>query len=76
MLRGESELRADERFHWWWCDTDLDWQARARGGTVIARGPVVPNTLPNDFTVNYPGLNDRAGQDGLEFTAKWGWRPW
>lgn len=76
MLRGESGLRADERFHWWWCDTDLDWQARIRGGTVIARGPVVPNTLPNDFTVNYPGLNDRAGQDGLEFTAKWGWRPW
>lgn len=76
MLNGECGIRADERFHWWWCDTDIDWQARARSGTVIAAGPVVHNTHPNDFTYSVPGLSDRAGQDGLEFTAKWGWRPW
>lgn len=76
IFRGEVGLRADERMHWWWQDTDLDWQARKAGGMVIAPGPVAANTLPNDFTYSVPGLNERAGLDGLVFKDKWGWNPW
>jgi glycosyltransferase involved in cell wall biosynthesis len=76
MLRGERGLRADESMHWWWCDTDLDWQARKAGGMVIAAGPVVPNERPNDFTYSVPGLAEQAGRDREAFAAKWGSAPW
>jgi hypothetical protein len=76
LLRGEAGLRADESMHWWFCDTDLDWQARAAGGMVIAPGPVVANERPNDFTSTVPGLAERAGQDREAFVAKWGSAPW
>lgn len=76
IFKGEAGLRADERMHWWWQDTDLDWQARKAGGMVIAPGPVAANSLPNDFTYSVPGLSERAGQDGLVFKNKWGFLPW
>lgn len=76
VLRGESKLRADEGMHWWWQDTDLDWQARQAGGMVIAPGPVAVNTKPNDFTNSKPELAARAGQDQAYFKQKWGWVPW
>jgi GT2 family glycosyltransferase len=76
VTRGEVGLRADERMHWWWQDTDLDWQARLTGGMVIAPGPVALNTRPNDFTYSVPGLAERAGVDQREFKEKWGWVPW
>lgn len=76
VFRGETGLRADERMHWWWQDTDLDFQARTRGGTVICPGPVVVNERPNDFTYSVPGLAERAGLDGEVFREKWGFKPW
>jgi glycosyltransferase involved in cell wall biosynthesis len=76
VLDGNKNLRADERLHWWWCDTDLDWRARAAGGMVVVGGYPVPNRLPNDFTLNVPGLLDQAGQDGLVFAEIHGSRPW
>jgi hypothetical protein len=77
MIVGENHQRADERMHWWWCDTDMDWQARLHfGGMVLVPGPVAVNTRPNDFTVNVEGLAAQAGRDGEEFAAKWGGRPW
>lgn len=76
VLRGEAGLRADESMAWWWCDTDLDWQARHAGGMVIAPGPVVPNERPNDYTYSVPGLAERAGRDRQAFAAKWGSAPW
>jgi len=72
-------LLADENMHWWWQDTDLDWQARLSGGMVIAPGPVVPNIHPNDYTSSRPDCADRIHFDGLAFDAKWaehGGRPW
>src|SRR5262245_59208494 len=75
-LRGEVGLRADERLRWWWCDTDLDWKARAAGGMLVVPGPEVENTRPNDFTVNKPELGEQAGRDGQTFQEIWGWRPW
>jgi GT2 family glycosyltransferase len=76
VLNGEVGLRADESLHWWWCDTDLDWQARLKGGMVIAPGLVAHNIHPNDFTNSVPGLAEQAGKDGNTFKAKWSWRPW
>ena len=76
VVRGEVGLRADEEMHWWWQDTDLDWQARLRGGSVIAPGPTAVNLRPNDFTNARPELARRAGVDGEVFARKWGTRPW
>jgi hypothetical protein len=74
ILRGEVGLRADEKFGWWWGDTDLDWQACAAGGVLLLPGPVPANTLANSTTVG--ALAEQAGRDGQYFTAKWGRRPW
>lgn len=76
ILAGEAGLRADETMHWWWCDTDLDQQARLAGGMVISPGPVVHNIRPNDFTYAVPGLAERAAQDRVAFADKWGTVPW
>lgn len=76
MLAGEKCLRADERLHWWWCDTHMDWQARKNGGMVILPGPVVANERPNDFLTSKPELAARAGVDGEIFAEIWGFRPW
>lgn len=76
ILDGSKGLRADESMHFWWCDTDLDWQARAAGGMVMIGGYPVPNRLPNDFLTTVPGLNEQAGRDGEAFAAKWSGRPW
>jgi glycosyltransferase involved in cell wall biosynthesis len=76
VVAGEKNLRADEDLKWWWCDTDMDWQARNNGGMVIVPGPVAKNIHPNDFTYRVPGLAEQTGVDGLTFTRKWGGRPW
>lgn len=76
VLAGEKGLRADESMSWWYCDTDLDWQARANGGMVICPGPVAHNIHPNDWTARRPELNHQSGQDGLTFARKHGGRPW
>ena len=38
VVAGEKGQRADESIKWWWCDTDMDWQARINGGMVICPG--------------------------------------
>ena len=76
MLRGEVGLRLDERFKWWFGDTDLDWRARQAGGMVIAPGEIAINRQPNHFTNALPELGAQAGQDRFAFQDKWGWTPW
>lgn len=76
ILDGSKQLRADERLHWWWCDTDLDWRARKAGGMVMISGYPVHNIHPNEYTVRYPELADQAGRDGEMFQQIHGWRPW
>jgi hypothetical protein len=76
IVVGEKKHRADETMHWWWCDTDMDWQARLDGGTMIAPGPVAVNSRPNEFTNTKPELGHQAGLDAAAFVAKWGHRPW
>lgn len=72
MLAGEKGLRANEDLHWWYQDSDLDMEARSRGGTIICPGLNVPNTLPGHWTNAKPHLGSRAGLDRQAFVAKWG----
>jgi hypothetical protein len=72
ILPGERGLRADESMHWWYVDTDLDWQARQSGGTLIAPGPIAPNSEVGYWTAMRPELNARAGTDAQVFHQKWG----
>lgn len=74
MLRGELKLRADERFQWWWGDTDLDWQARESGGLVIIPGYPVANLYANQSTQGE--LLEQTARDRLAFVKKWGSVPW
>lgn len=74
MVRGESGLRADERFQWWCGDDDLSHQARERGGLVHVDGQPTLNRYPNQSTQGV--LAEIAGQDMQRFVEKWGQRPW
>jgi len=74
MLRGESGLRADEQFHWWFGDSDLDYQARELGGMLMIREGYVPNLLPNGYTTGY--RQARTHVDADLFAKKWGRLPY
>ncbi len=76
VLAGEKGLRADETMHWWFVDSDLDYQARRLGGTIICPGPSVPNELPGAWTNAKPELGTRAGLDRQAFNAKWNVNYW
>lgn len=74
ILRGDANIRADERLRWWYGDTDVDWKARAAGGMVTMPGPYVHNKHPNESTV---GVNaEQAGRDREMFKEIWGGVPW
>lgn len=76
MLNATAPV-PDPSMHWWWCDTDMDFQARKMGGMVMI-GTAAPaiNQKPNDWTNQKPELAERAGRDAEAFVAKWGYRPW
>lgn len=74
VMRGELEMLADETMHWWWGDTDLDWQACERGGVLHLPGYLTRNVLANSTT--HGALAEQAGRDGETFALKWGGRPW
>lgn len=76
ILDPISPVRGDESMLLWWCDTDVDWQARKAGGMVMVGGYPVPNAMPSGFMLTRPELIPQTGQDGLAFAAKWGYRPW
>lgn len=74
VAKGEAGQRADERFRWWWGDTDWDWRARALGGVLTVPGPVVRNTGANTSTVG--ALAEQAGRDRATFIELHGRAPW
>lgn len=76
ILDAHKRLRADETMHWWFCDSDLDWQARQAGGMVMVGGFAVPNHRPGEFTNAKPELGERAGKDRQAFADKYGAAPW
>jgi len=76
VLDPRTAVRPDPAMAFWWCDTDIDWQARHGGGMVMIGGYPVENRLPNDHLTHIPGLAEQSGRDGEAFVAKWGLRPW
>lgn len=76
MIRGESGLRLDERFRWWYGDDDLSQQACAAGGRVVVHGLTWDHRRPDQQTHARPELMEQAGRDRLSFVTKWGFQPW
>lgn len=76
VLDGAAGLRADEQFHWWCGDNDLDMQARKAGGTLVLAGDPVRHMFPDRSTLQNPVLQARTGEDMRLFVQKWGFRPW
>jgi hypothetical protein len=74
VLRGELRFRFDERFRWWFGDSDADWWARAAGGMVVIPGYPVGNRWANSTTTGV--LAEQAGRDRAAFAAKHGSVPW
>lgn len=73
-LRGSAAIRADETLQWWYGDDDIDWTARARGGSVLVGGLTAQHLMPNSTTVGE--LAEQAGRDRETFINKWGRAPW
>lgn len=73
MLAGESGLRVDEQFRWWYSDDDLEMQAREHSGagilpgTGLIAGPDTELSLEKQLW---------AVQDRRKFVEKWGKQPW
>lgn len=76
MIRGESGLRLDERFRWWYGDDDLAQQACAAGGRVVVHGTTWDHRKPDQQSYARPELMEQAGRDRYAFVDKWGFQPW
>lgn len=71
MLRGETGLRVDEQFEWWYGDSDLERVARAMGGKVVAVGAGAKHLDPMRSTLTNPDRLAQAKDDEKRFAAKW-----
>jgi hypothetical protein len=72
VVAGEAGLRHDTQFRWWYVDDDLEWQARASGGTALVGGTTLTHTGGS------PMVGDRARfaqEDVVKFDNKWGGTP-
>lgn len=67
ILDGGADLRADEQFHWWFGEDDLQRQA---GGAALIHGVEVEHRHPSSTTVGV--LAEIAGADQARYAAKWG----
>lgn len=75
MIRGESGLRADERFVWWYGDNALDCEARRMGGAVMVPGCKVEHLHPNEATAADPELTAQTHRDRETYMQLWGHLP-
>jgi len=73
MIRGETGLRLDEQFRWWYTDDDLEMQARQLGPVGI-----IPDTgfqpLPDSYLSETVAV--WAVEDRQKFIDKWRVQPW
>lgn len=67
LLRGELNIRADERLVWWFSDNALDMAARARGGSVRVPGCRVDHLHPSGYTVASAELSAQTHRDRAEY---------
>lgn len=75
MLRGESGLKTDEQFEWWYGDNDLDFTARLSGGALCVPGCAVVHLSPGETTSASAELTARTHVDRQLFLAKWNGYP-
>lgn len=72
MLRGETGLRFDEQFDWWYGDADLERQVRAAGKHVVCVGGCYARHLePLKSTFEDPVRLAQARADEERFAKKW-----
>jgi hypothetical protein len=76
MLRGEAGLRFDERFSFWYGDSDLERQVREAGKfTVCVGGCFARHLDPLRSTLEDPERLAQAEVDEKLFAEKWGVGP-
>lgn len=76
MIQGESGLRFDEQFAWWYGDADLQKQVEAAGKHVVCVGGCHCEHLePMRSTFDDPERLKQAEEDEAKFAAKWGIDP-
>lgn len=76
MLRGESGIRFDERFRWWYGDTDLDYRCRQAGGVLAVPGRMPDHLHPSAQTFADATLSAQTHRDREAFDRKWNGVPW
>lgn len=76
MLKGETGIRFDEDFKWWYGDTDLDHRCRREGGVLAVPGKMPDHLHPSAQTVADPNLTAQTHRDRETFARKWGSVPW
>ena len=73
MLAGESGLRIDENFRWWYSDDDFDMQARHKNGSGIIPGTGLVAEQDSCLSVEKQLW---AVEDRVRYVDKWGREPW
>lgn len=72
MIAGETGIRLDTEFRWWYDADDLEMQARTHSRTGIT-----PTTIsPGDDTPLSDEKQRWAIEDRQKFVEKWGVEPW
>lgn len=74
VIVGESGLRADEEFKWWFGDDMLGQQAATMGGMVMMPGCHVEHLYPGAQTTM--DHQPQIGRDRTRFIEKNGFVPW
>ena len=75
VLRGDSGIRFDEEFQWWFGDDDIEWRARVLGGVARVGKLEFIHLDPSGSMRDMPELNEKARQDQDLFISKWGSLP-
>lgn len=74
ILVGESGIRADEEFTWYFSDDNLGYEAASMGGMAMKPGCHVRHLYPNgQMTAELQVQNSLSAQ---AFVKKWGKLPW
>lgn len=77
VVNGNSGIRLDEDFKWWYGDDDLDWRARSDySGTYLVQDVTVQHLYPNQSTNASPERSVQARIDRQTFVKKHGKAPW
>jgi hypothetical protein len=74
MIAGETGLRYDLRYTWWYGDNDIELTARVKLGKLVCRveAASAEHLHPNESTLANPELQAAAARDREAFLAKWG----